>query len=83
MKKFVFAVLVAVVMISFSSCSKDDDGGNKKDCFNCSMEGQTIKFCHTEGDDFYTMSAGGQSQEIPLDGDNWEETKDFLQELCE
>lgn len=80
MKKLFFTLAFASLVVV--SCSKDDDD-NKMDCFDCKLQGTTVKFCYTSGDDFYKMTFMGQTQEVPLNGETWEEVKEGLEVLCE
>lgn len=81
MKKLFITLTIASLV--FTSCSKDDDGGKKEDCFNCTEMGVTIKYCYTEGNDFYTVTFAGQTVEQPLNGESWSDIKEDLQELCD
>lgn len=80
MKKLFFTLLVTSLIVS---CSKDDDGGSKKDCFDCNLQGTTIKYCYEEGKDFYTVTILGQTTEMPLHGESWSEIKEGYQSLCD
>ena len=81
MKKILF--VAAIAAMTFTSCKKDDDDSNT-DCFDCTAAGVTSEICHTDGEDFYTISSGGQSydQTIP-DGTTWDEYKESLEAVCD
>lgn len=80
MKKLFITLTIASLV--FTSCSKDDDG-NSADCFDCKIQGSTVKYCYTSGDDFYTMTFMGQTQNVPTDGESWADIKETLQLLCD
>lgn len=83
MRKALLMVVATFGSIALMNCSSDDNKDSKQDCFNCSeMGGVTTKFCYTEGDNFYTLTAAGQSQKIPLQGATWEDVKKTLKEAC-
>ncbi len=78
-----FIKLVAVVAIGLGTtfttgCSKKD----KKDCFVCETGGDSVNFCYTEGNDFYTMTVDGEVQEIPTNGRSWSSIKSDKQAAC-
>jgi hypothetical protein len=61
MKKwFITISIVATIVISLVSCSKDDD---KNNCDSCLAQGSKIEICDN-GDDTFTLSAGGQSETV-------------------
>lgn len=65
------------------NCSSDDNKGSNQDCVDCKFMGTSIKYCHTEGDDFYTISGAGTNTKVPLDRIKWSEAKAGLLELCD
>lgn len=85
MKKFIYASM-AVAAMAFVSCSDDDDSSseaaNATDCFECTTIAGDMKYCYTEGDDYYTMTVMEIDTEMPLNGQSWEDTKQGLQMLC-
>ncbi|MFA5618690.1 MAG: hypothetical protein WDA08_00140 [Weeksellaceae bacterium] len=81
MKKIAIICMMAFGSMAFMACSSDD-GGSGPECFDCSIMGFTTKYCYTAGDDFYTMEVMGVSEEIPLEGANWNDIKSILQQAC-
>lgn len=81
MKKFVFVLMAAASSLAFVNCSGDDDSGSQ-DCFDCSLMGVNTEYCYTEGEDHYTMTVMGQSEDIPLNGASWADVKEGLQSIC-
>ena len=82
MKKILF--VAAIAAMTFTSCNKDSGSDEKsEDCFDCETIAGTAKYCHTEGEDTYTIEFSGQTvdQDIP-EGTTWEELKIDLQEAC-
>ena len=82
MKKILF--VAAIAAMTFTSCNKDSGSDEKsEDCFDCETASATITYCHTDGEDVYTMKVLGQTvdQDIP-EGTTWEELKSSLQEAC-
>ena len=79
MKKILF--VAAIAAITFTSCKKDDDNGTE--CFDCTQATVTTEICHTDGDDFYTMTTDGNSveQTIPS-GITWSQMKATLTATC-
>ena len=62
-KKFTFGLSIfALMALSFSSCSSDDDNEDAS-CESCSIQGETIEICDN-GNDTYTLTAGGESETI-------------------
>ena len=85
MKKILF--LIAVTAITFTSCKKDDPKSNE-DCFDCTTSAQGISttstYCYTDGDNFYTVTVSGNSQQVEIpEGSNWEEIKAGLELICD
>ena len=71
MKKILVMAVVAGTF-AFTSCSKDDDGGDSKsDCITCSMsmEGMEIsnKYCDN-GDGTYTQTSDGVEHTFDIPG---------------
>jgi hypothetical protein len=63
MKKYILAITMAATMtFGLTSCSKDDD---KNNCDTCSALMMTVEICDN-GDDTYTLTAGGQSETLSL-----------------
>lgn len=85
MRKITLIALTFISSLAFINYSSDDNkGSSNQDCFDCSkMAGVTVRFCYTEGDTFYTMSAAGQSSKHELDGRTWNEIKPTLKEACD
>lgn len=83
MKKITLIALTVVGSLAFINCSSDDNSGSKQDCFDCTLMGAKAKYCHTEGNDFYTVTVAGQSQKIPLGKASWADTKADLQSICD
>lgn len=54
--------MAATMVFGLTSCSNDDDESN---CDTCTAMLQTIEICNN-GDDTYTLTAGGQSETISL-----------------
>lgn len=80
MKKIAFIFTILAGTLAFTNCSSDDDKGST-DCFDCDLF-VTATYCHTDGDDFYTMTVAGQTENIPMEGESWEEIKAALQQVC-
>ena len=73
--------LVALSMLT--ACSKDDDGP-AADCFDCTISGQTSRYCYVEGRDYYSVTIGGQVLEVDFqEGQTWEDTKAGLELGCD
>ncbi|OEK09690.1 hypothetical protein A8C32_13395 [Flavivirga aquatica] len=75
MKKFMFAAL-AIGVLGFTSCKKDDDGdegdnGNGEVvelvCKTCEVQSISSKYCENE-DGTVTQTVGGQSASVDLGG---------------
>ena len=81
MKKILF--VAAIAAITFTSFKKDD-ADNSTDCFDCTVQSISTEYCHTDGEDFYTVKFAGQTvnQTIP-EGTTWEEIKADYSEVCE
>lgn len=79
MKKIAFIFMILAGSLAFTNCSSDDDNGGA-DCFDCELLGATL--CHTEGDDFYTITVQGHTENVPLEGESWEEIKSDMQDFC-
>lgn len=70
---------VFATAVTISSCSKKD----KDDCYSCSLDGENVSFCYTEGNDFYTLTISGETQEVPLNGQSWSSVKASKKAICE
>ncbi|MGB5169792.1 MAG: hypothetical protein WBN69_00025, partial [Eudoraea sp.] len=65
-KKFTLGLsIVALMALSFSSCSSDDDNDDTN-CESCDLQGQSIEICDN-GNDTYTITTDGQSETISAD----------------
>lgn len=82
MKKLTFILLAVVGSMAFVNCSSDDDKGGGKDCIECNMI-ITAKYCHVDGDDFYTVEVMGETESVPMDGESWADIKAGLQAACD
>ena len=79
---FIRLVVVAAIGLGAtyaSGCAKKD----KQDCFTCNTGGESVNFCYTEGNDFYTMTIDGDVQEIPTNGRSWSSIKSDKQAVCD
>lgn len=65
--------------IWLTSCSKDDDKSNYD---TCSAIMQTIEICNN-GDDTYTLTVGGQSEEISLEELEGLSPDEFIGVICD
>ena len=72
-------VLMAIVVLVFLSCSKDDDNNVQQECQICSIEfdeelgeGATIEFCDN-GDGTVTITVDGEEETESLDGASFNE----------
>jgi len=74
-------LMVAVIagMTTLLSCAKND----KDDCFSCSLDGEKVSFCYSEGNDFYTLTIAGETTKVPLDGQSWSSVKAAKKAICE
>lgn len=83
MKKFLVAAALAAC-VSFVGCKKDDDSsGSESGCFTCSVSGLEIEYCYVSGEDHYTVTMMGISQEVPLGDATWSEIKSGLEAACD
>lgn len=81
MKKLTFILLAVAGSMAFVNCSSDDDKGGS-DCFDCGFMGIETKYCYNEGNDYYTVTVMGQSENVPLEGASWSDVKEGLQAVC-
>jgi hypothetical protein len=79
MKKFISAMgIMATMALVFTSCSKDDEA---KNCDSCTAQGQKIEICDN-GDDTYTLTAGGQSETVTAAELQGVTPEDFIGLIC-
>lgn len=74
MKKLLFSALVLALAVT--SCKKDDDGGDDRNCQTCDLTAQgttvTSRFCDN-GDGTMEVTTGGQTQTQSLSGQTFAE----------
>lgn len=71
---------LALITLSFSSCSSDDDGGDS-DCSSCSLAGETIEICDN-GNGTYTVTAGGETETITAEDLEGISPEDYIDLIC-
>ena len=72
--------MLATMAFGFTSCSNDDDD-NEKICDSCTLQSETIELCDN-GDDTYTLTAGGQSETITKEELSGVSPADFVGLIC-
>ncbi|MBT8301206.1 MAG: hypothetical protein HKP39_08745 [Eudoraea sp.] len=73
--------LLATVTFGFTSCSKDDDDAAEQICESCTLQSETIELCDN-GDDTYTLTAGGESETITKEELSGVSPEDFVGLIC-
>ncbi len=63
----------------FTSCSNDDD--DEKICESCTLQTETVELCDN-GDDTYTLTAGGESETITKEELSGISPADFVGLIC-
>ncbi len=63
----------------FTSCSNDDD--DEKICESCMLQTETVELCDN-GDDTYTLTAGGESETITKEELSGISPADFVGLIC-
>lgn len=81
MKKLTFILLTVASSLAFVNCSSDDDKGGGEDCFDCNFIVNT-KYCYVDGNDYYTVTVMGETENVPLEGASWSDVKEGLQMVC-
>jgi len=71
--------MLAAMAFSFSSCSSDDD--DKQSCDTCTLQSQTVEICDN-GDDTYTLTAGGESETITKEELSGVSPEEFIGVIC-
>ncbi len=71
--------MLATMAFGFTSCSNDDD--DEKICDSCTLQSETIELCDN-GDDTYTLTAGGESETITKEELSGVSPADFVGLIC-
>ena len=71
--------MLATMAFGFTSCSNDDD--DEKICESCTLQSETIELCDN-GDDTYTLTAGGESETITKEELSGVSPADFVGLIC-
>ena len=72
--------MLATMAFGLTSCSNDDDDAEKI-CDSCTLQSETIELCDN-GDDTYTLTAGGQSETITKEELSGVSPADFVGLIC-
>ena len=72
--------MLATMAFGFTSCSNDDDD-DEKICDSCTLQSETIELCDN-GDDTYTLTAGGESETITKEELSGVSPADFVGLIC-
>ena len=71
--------MLATMAFGFTSCSNDDD--DEKICESCTLQTETIELCDN-GDNTYTLTAGGESETITKEELSGVSPADFVGLIC-
>ena len=71
--------MLATMAFGFTSCSNDDD--DEKICESCTLQTETIELCDN-GDNTYTLTAGGESETITKEELSGVSPEDFVGLIC-
>ena len=72
--------MLATMAFGCTSCSNDDDD-DEKICDTCTLQNETIELCDN-GDDTYTLTAGGESETITKEELSGVSPADFVGLIC-
>jgi hypothetical protein len=79
-KKYILGMsMLATMTFGFTSCSDDDD--DERACDTCTVQSETIEICDN-GDDTYTLTAGGTSETVTKEELGGLPPADFIGLIC-